>query len=200
MKVFRFTTLASVAAFTSLAACASQDNMKPAGGSPEIITDTAATKPPATTLTDSQIVGVLRTANDGEIEAGQLAKTLASNAKVADFGDMMVKAHGDANEKLNTCAQKTEIMPTDSALSAQLKTEHTQLMDRLSQLKGAEFEREYMKAMVEGHEKVLKMLDEQLIPNAKNDELQALVKEMRPEVAKHLQHARDLQNAPVASR
>jgi predicted outer membrane protein len=32
------------------------------------------------------------------------------------------------------------------------------VFDRLSQLRGAEFDREYMKAMVEGHEKVKSML------------------------------------------
>ena len=49
-------------------------------------------------------------------------------------------------------------LPVDEP--AQLDAKHQALYDRLSTLSGAEFDREYMKAMVEGHREVVDMLDD----------------------------------------
>jgi putative membrane protein len=62
---------------------------------------------------------------------------------------MMVDDHTKAGESLKTVATQHNIpMPTA------LDDKHRDLRDRLAKLQGADFDREYMQAMVDGHEDV----------------------------------------------
>jgi putative membrane protein len=66
---------------------------------------------------------------------------------------MMVRDHSKANDELKQAASQLNIQP-----STQLDQKHRELADRLSKLKGTEFDREYMTAMVQGHQEVLSKL------------------------------------------
>jgi putative membrane protein len=88
-----------------------------------------------------------------EVQLGQMAATKASNADVKSFGQMMVTDHSKANDELKQVASQMQVqVPVD------LDQKHKALADRLSRLQGAEFDREYMTAMVQGHEEVASKL------------------------------------------
>jgi predicted outer membrane protein len=70
---------------------------------------------------------------------------------------MMVRDHTAAGNKLDTLARNHNI-----ALPQQLGEKHRDLRDRLSKLNRAEFDREYMKAMVDGHEDVVDQLESRI--------------------------------------
>ena len=66
---------------------------------------------------------------------------------------MMVKDHSQANKELARVASQLNVqLPTD------LDEKHNSLKDKLSNLQGDEFDREYMNAMVEGHQEVASQL------------------------------------------
>ena len=62
---------------------------------------------------------------------------------------MVVKDHTRANTEVTQIAKQLNVTPP-----TQLDMKHRELIDRLSKLKGAEFGREYVTAMVMGHEEV----------------------------------------------
>jgi predicted outer membrane protein len=66
---------------------------------------------------------------------------------------MMVKDHTQANKELSQIASRMKITPPSD-----LDQKHKDLADKLSKLNGAEFDREYMSAMVSGHEEVASKL------------------------------------------
>ena len=68
---------------------------------------------------------------------------------VKAFGQMMVKDHTRANTEVTQIAKQLNVTPP-----THLDMKHRELIDRLSKLKGAEFDREYVTAMVMGHEEV----------------------------------------------
>lgn len=83
-----------------------------------------------------------------EVKLGELAATKAQSAEVKKFGQQMVDDHSKANGELKTVAAgKSVTLPTD------VNAEQKELMDKLSKLSGAAFDKEYVKAMVEDHEK-----------------------------------------------
>ena len=84
-----------------------------------------------------------------EIKLGQLAAERAANPEVKQFGRRMVADHQKASAELKQVASKMSV-----TLPAQPDEKQQELADRLSKLKGAEFDREYMKAMVDGHEEL----------------------------------------------
>jgi len=92
-------------------------------------------------------------ANVAEIKLGELAQKKAQNASVKDFAQMMVRDHTKAKNELKQAAKGVNE-------PKQLDTKHQMLYDRLNKLSGAEFDREYMMAMVDGHRDVKNMLEE----------------------------------------
>jgi putative membrane protein len=139
-----------------------------------------------------------------EIKLGQLAAERASHAEVKQFGRRMVAEHQKANSELKQVASKMSV-----TLPAQPDEKHQELADRLSKLKGAEFDREYMKAMVEGHEEVARELERHAGPAARpgersvgttgdasagaNASLSAWASKTLPDVRQHLEQARQIQ-------
>ena len=100
-----------------------------------------------------------------EIKLGQLAAERAAKAEVKQFGRRMVVDHQKASAELKQVASKMSV-----TLPAQPDEKHQELADRLSTLKGAEFDREYMKTMVDGHEEVAKELVRHAGPAARPGE------------------------------
>lgn len=83
-----------------------------------------------------------------EVELGRLATTKAQNADVKQFAQQMMADHTRANTELKTLAgAKSVTLPTE------LDAKHKEGMDKLSKLSGAAFDKEYVRMMVEDHEK-----------------------------------------------
>ncbi len=127
------------------------------------------TAPPPTSgtmdlpTTEAGVVELLRTIDNGEVEAGQLAKTKASNAKVKSFAQSMVTDHSNGLKKLDRIkigpdSGTTTMTPETSPIVTTLQSKHQQLMSRLQSLSGAEFDRAYMDEMVNAHEQVLDLV------------------------------------------
>lgn len=85
-----------------------------------------------------------------EVELGKLATDRASDPDVKAYGRMMVTEHSKANDELKQAAARLNIEPT-----TQLDRKHRDVRDKLSKARGEDFDREYMAAMLEGHEDVL---------------------------------------------
>jgi putative membrane protein len=81
-----------------------------------------------------------------EVQLGQLAEQKASSQAVKDFGKRMVTDHSQANDKLKGIASQAGVTPPTS-----LNAKDKALYDKLSGLSGAQFDREYMRAMVKDH-------------------------------------------------
>jgi predicted outer membrane protein len=69
---------------------------------------------------------------------------------------MMVTDHSKAGEELKQVASRSNI-----DVPAEMDEKHRDLSERLSKLTGAEFDREYMSAMVTGHQEVVEKLERQ---------------------------------------
>ena len=106
---------------------------------------------------DRDFVNDLTIAGMAEIELGKMAAEKAANAEVKRFGQMMVDDHTAAANKLKPIATANSI-----PMPAQLDDKHRDLHDKLAKLSGAEFDREYMKAMVDGHEDVVDKLESRI--------------------------------------
>jgi putative membrane protein len=103
---------------------------------------------------DREFVEKMGQVNLAEVELGQLAAKHASNAQVKQFARRMVSDHEKANAELKQIASKMAVL-----IPTELDAKHQELHDRLSKLKGAEFDKEYMKAMVDGHQQVAQELE-----------------------------------------
>jgi putative membrane protein len=96
------------------------------------------------------------TCNHAEIRASELATSRASNAKVKEFANKLIKEHKDVSERLTELAKNFKL-----AILAGTEKETKDMLDRLGNLSDAGFDKEYMKTMVNEHEKAVQMFEAQ---------------------------------------
>jgi len=89
-----------------------------------------------------------------EVELGKMASQRAVNPDVKRFAQMMVQDHTKAGDELKAVATKYGVQPMPKT-----DDKHQDLMDKLSKLRGADFDREYIKAMVDDHENAVDSLE-----------------------------------------
>jgi putative membrane protein len=147
----------------------------------------------AQTPSDSQIAGIVVTANQIDVDAGKLAKARSRNKEVQQFAQLMITDHTAVNKQAAALVKKLGVKPQNSDTSKSLKQGAAENMAHLKKLKGAPFDKAYIDHEVAYHEQVLGAIDNVLIPGARNAELKDLITKVRPAIEAHLQHARHVQ-------
>jgi len=166
---------------------------QPASGTDEpgmgddVTTPGAATSP----LSDGQIAAITDAVHASEIEQAQLAQSKSKDPHVLSFASMMINHHTQARQREQALGMSTAASPMLQTLSSQARQTTATLRDK----SGKDFDRAYLQAQVEQHQKVLDTIDRQLMPNAKNPQLRSHLQSMRPTIQQHLQAARDAQQA-----
>ena len=143
-------------------------------------------------LTDAEIAHIVVTANDVDIEAGNLAKKKAGQEDVHAYAHRMIADHTDVNKKAKDLAKKLNLTPKDNPISQSLKADGKKNLDKLKDLSGKEFDKAYIDGEIALHEKVINVADNKLVPNVKNNDLKALLVEVRPALVSHLEHAQKI--------
>ena len=145
---------------------------------------------------DAQIVHIVMTANQVDVDAGKLARTKSAGKETRAFAERMIADHDALNVQVTALAKRLRLKPEDNAVSRSL---HQASRDNLANLrglnKGPGFDRAYVAHEVAYHEVVLDVIDRTLVAGAQNPEVKALLVTARPAFAAHLEHARQLQSA-----
>jgi putative membrane protein len=197
------------------AGCSKADGQKqrsaapPAGGTAAVGTGGAG----ATVRDDDDFVRDVAMKNRAETELSRMALDKSAAADVKTFAQMMVDDHSAAGNKLESVASGARF-----ELPAQLDDKHRKIADDLSAKQGVEFDREYMKAMIDGHQDLIAKLesrldvqsvadwktaaakrDDMVRPIASGDgvtmKINQWAAETYPVAQKHLDAARTLENA-----
>jgi len=143
--------------------------------------------------TDPQIAHIVVTANQVDIDAGKLAEVKGHRKDVRAFGKQMITDHSGVNKEAVALVKKLNVTPEDNPTSQSLKKGSEDNLKNLKGLKGAAFDKAYVDHEVAYHEQVIDAVDKVLIPNAKNEELKALLVKVRPVLVAHLEHAKMIQ-------
>lgn len=115
-----------------------------------------------------------------EVKLGNLALAKAQSEEVKRFAEMMVADHTKANNDLKEVAAKKSVaLPTD------VSDEQKSMLDKLAKLSGADFDKEYVKAMVEDHEKDVKEFKTQS-ENGTDADVKAFATRTLPTLESHL--------------
>jgi putative membrane protein len=121
-----------------------------------------------------------------EVELGKYAAHHAGSERVKQFGQTMVDDHAKANDELKDVAEKKDVK-----LPAEMNKEHRATADRLMKMKGADFDRAYMKTMVEDHEHdVAKFRTES--QSAQDPDLKSFAAKTLPTLEHHLEMAKEV--------
>jgi len=118
-----------------------------------------------------------------EVELGKLAQEKAMSQRVKNFGEMMVRDHSAANDDLKAiCRQKNVTPPTDMG-------KHKDHYNDLSKKNGADFDKAYMKMMVDDHQDDIKAF-EKIAENGTDPDVKTFASQKLPTLRKHLDSAK----------
>ncbi len=167
------------------AACSNEPGKETANSAPIIKSEPAK---PASDKGDSVVTGgdlaFMNAAAPGgmaEVELGKMAASKAQNPEVKAFGQKMVEDHTKANDELKQIAAQKKVMLPPDVMPA-----HKQLMEKLSKLSGADFDKEYVAAMVADHEKDVAAF-ENVSKTAADADVKAFATKTLPTLKMHLE-------------
>lgn len=125
----------------------------------------------------------VKAANGGmfEMELAKMAQEKAASKDVKEFAAMMLTDHMAASEELKAIAAKKNI-----TLPTTLGKDEQEDVDEMAKLTGAEFDKKYVDAMVEDHEKDVKLFQEASIAGQDPD-LKQFAGKTLPTLQKHLE-------------
>jgi len=105
---------------------------------------------------DGDFVHDVALKNLAEIELSRMALDKATTPAIKAFAQKMVDDHRAAESQLKSAVSGSIDWP------AQLDDKHKETADELAKKQGADFDREYVKAMVEGHQDLAAKLETRL--------------------------------------
>jgi len=147
--------------------------------------DTKPTKADAP-VSDTDFLVKAVTCGTAEVKFAEIAERRASNADVKAFANKMATDHKKCNEKLLEQAKNLKV-----AVVTGLERDRREIATRLGKLEGQDFDRDYMKQMVEDHEKAISLF-ESYTKTGSNKELVDFAREALPVLREHLKEAKSI--------
>ena len=132
---------------------------------------------------DAAVIDKVARDGHGEVALGQLAEKKASDAEVKSFAQRLVTDHTKANEQLATVARSEGVTPPTTPDQEQSATR-----TKLEGLRGSAFDRAFVQAQVEDHQKDIAYLQKEE-GTVKNAKLRSFIEQTLPVMQQHLQIA-----------
>lgn len=165
-----------------------------------VAADDTAAKPTKLSAADLQVVAHYHALNVMEVDLGKTALKRGTVA-IKSYAQMLVKDHGDSDVKLKALAKKTgQLIPREKLTDAEKKelADTKKQAAALKKLRGSAFDREYLRMMVDGHEKELAKADAKLAA-IEHSELADMMKNKKETLQHHADGARELQKSNAAA-
>lgn len=124
--------------------------------------------------------------NLAEIELGNLAQQKGNNDAVRQFGKLMVTDHTNAQNELKQLAAERNF-----TLPAQPEKAASNLDTRLSHMSGAQFDQDYVRHMLQGHDKAVAEFENE-IEHGRDPAIKAYAEKILPTIQDHIRIAEDL--------
>jgi len=124
-----------------------------------------------------------------EVMLGKLAQEKTTNPAIKDFGAMMVTDHSKANDELKALAKSKNI-----ALPLVVSADKQKAYDDLNKKTGADFDKAYVDAMIDGHKSTEKLMKDES-KDGKDADLQAFATKVLPTVQAHLIKIQDIKKS-----
>lgn len=140
---------------------------------------------PSTAAVDAAFLTEAMKGDNSEVALGKIAQSKGSSQGVKDLGAMLVSDHGAHKTEVATLAGQAGVPATDD-LTDEAKTLET----KLNGLSGADFDKAFVDAAVEDHQKDIAKYEAQA--KSSDPQTAALANKTLPVLKKHLESAKAL--------
>ena len=141
-------------------------------------------------LTDAEIASIAVTANQIDVDYGNIALKKTKNADIRKFAKTMIDDHTSIINQAVALATKLGVTPKDNAVTQSLLDGAKKTKADLDSKKGKEFDKAYVDNEVAYHGAVISTVENVLIPQIQNKELKDLIVSVVPLLKHHLEMAK----------
>lgn len=145
------------------------------------------------TLTDPKIIELMKTANEGEVDLANLAKSRAEHKDVKDYAKNMIDEHKKNEKDGKEAAKKAKVKSEDSTASKDLENLADAKEKELKNFKGKEFDKAFIDQQITMHKQLIDDLNKKMIPAVQSPEIKAYLEATKAHVEKHLSRAQEIQ-------
>lgn len=142
--------------------------------------------------TDGRTIGRFLMANDVDVSFARVAVMTSNNEDVKAFARRMLTDHAQVIAAMRALSSDEDIAPADDDVGRDLRDLSTLQRDSLRALSGRAFDDAYVGMELDRHRAILTMIDDVLLPRARNSELREALTSARPIIAAHIAHAEQL--------
>ncbi|HYD02025.1 MAG TPA: DUF4142 domain-containing protein [Phycisphaerales bacterium] len=174
-----------------LVACSDNDDN---GRSSAEIKRAEASYTPSTRAGDGEVLALVMAVDQHEIDAANTALNKRLTPAVADFARMLREEHSANKAKGMKASSASGASPMTTGRVKMQQEKGAQELASLKPLEGAQFEQQFLAAMVKGHTEALSLIDNDLMAASHSSAVREHLRKTRAAVAKHLDMAKQLQS------
>ena len=145
---------------------------------------------------DGLALSMLLGIDEQEVLAADLARRKNPSQPVADFAKAQSDAHAANRTRSEEILRAIHAERVDLADLEAMQQANEEARERLEKLTGDAFETAWLDAHVASHAAALRLIDERLLPAAKNDDVIVHLRQTRGHAAAHLEQAKFLVENP----
>lgn len=143
-------------------------------------------------LTDPEIASVAVTANQIDVNYGNIALKRSKSTEIKKFAETMIRDHSGVIKQAVALATKLHVTPKTNAVTKSLLDGEKTTTKMLNSKKGKAFDKAYAENEVTYHEAVISAVKNTLIPDCSNAELKDLLTSVLPVLEHHLHMAKEM--------
>lgn len=136
---------------------------------------------------DMKFMMLANSSNMMELELSQIAAERATNQAVKDFATMMVQHHTTTGQEMKQLLSGKGAMIPDTAMLAR----HRNRINTLQNMQGADFDKAYMRIMVDAHEEDVDEYEDET-KDARDADIRAFATRMMPTLRTHYDKAKEV--------
>ncbi|HBR97757.1 MAG TPA: hypothetical protein DD979_10320 [Gammaproteobacteria bacterium] len=137
-------------------------------------------------LDDGAIIAIYNQVNTFDIETAGLGIAKGSSPQVVSLAEMVQRDHTQVRQMAAELANSLKVARTLPASRAAATAEHAKVLQRLSGLDGAAFDKAYLEHDIAFHTAAIQAVKEVLIPASQSDALRDLMTKILPGFEHHL--------------
>jgi putative membrane protein len=151
------------------------------------------------TMSHANVVAVLDTIDQIEVDAGELGKDKADSQNVRFFASRLALEHTRSTQARHHLAERINVEPKKPQLALALEQMYEESENLLRQKSGRDFDEAYIKNQIMVHQQMIKLVQD-TEDSMDEADLRQHLRYIRPDLLSHLSAARAAERQLVAQR
>ncbi len=138
---------------------------------------------------DAEIMALVMATDDNEVLASTEAQKKSIDDVIIGYAKLLHAEHGKNQSSIMELGKRINVVPANTKAVEDLRAKGADELASIIALDGKRFEKAFIRTMIKNHREALSLIDNSLLPRAKDEQLREHLSMTRHHVASHLEQA-----------